>query len=97
MVRERTPLQVLQELVDIAEGRRLIDNLGGSIRGGKLSGEQNAELVGKLVENLSEEDRALLAEIKSEDIAKAFKVTWDRPRPEKPIKRVRGPVKLGSK
>jgi hypothetical protein len=97
MVRERTPLQVLNEVINIADGRRLTDCIGGHVRGTRLSDEQNAELVGKLIENLSEEDRALLAEIKSEDIATAFKVLWDRPRPEKPITRKRGPVRLGRK
>ena len=97
MVRDRTPLHVLQELVDVANGRRLVDSIAVNSRGGKLSDEQNAELVGKLVENLSEEDRELLKDVKSEEIAEAFKATWDRPRPEKPITRVRGPVKLGSK
>ena len=91
---KRTAKQVLQELVDVANGRRLTDCIGGHVRAGKLSDEQNAELVGKLVENLSDEDRELLGELRSEDIAEAFTFMFDRPRPEDLVLRVRKPVKL---
>jgi len=95
--KQRTAKDVLKELVMVANGRRLTDPIRGHVRGTQLSGEQNAELVGQLVKNLDEEDRALLAEMKSEDIVDEFTVMWDRPRPEKPVTRVRGPVRLGKK
>ena len=95
MVRDRTAKDVMQEIIKIADGRRLTDGIRGDARGGRLNEEQNAELVGQIVKNLSEEDRALLADIKPEDIL--YSTSWHRPRPEKPVRRVRGPVRLGKK
>ena len=89
---ERTALNVLQELADTAAGRNYTDAIFRSPS--KIYNKENAELVGKLVENLSDEDRDLLKGLKSTDVEEAFRVLLTRPRPERPIKRKRGPVTL---
>jgi len=83
---------ILRELVDKADSRHVYDKF---LRGGRFDDPtRNAELVGKLVQGLPQEDRKLLETMSSDEILNVFSVNHLRQRPEKPITRVRGPVSL---
>jgi len=83
---------ILRELVEKADSRYLYDKF---LHGGRWEDtDRNASLVGKLVETLSEEDRQTLNELSSEEVVSMFSVGVQHRRPEKPITRKRGPVKL---
>ena len=84
---------ILRELADKADTRAMYDTV---MFGGRsyLLPEQKASLVGKLVQDLPEEDRKVLEKLTSSEIANMLSVSWKRPRPEKPITRRRGPVSL---
>lgn len=91
---KRNKKQVLRELVNSAETRRVIDMF---FRGGRFEAndtEQNASLVGNLVTGLSDEDRELLKDLTAEDIIAGLQP--DK-RPEQPVTRKRGPVVLAKR
>lgn len=86
---ERTPLMILEELAEKASSAYYCDGVLSSMRRDDV---YKSEQVGKLVKGLSDEDREILSELSSDEVVKTFTVLWSRPRPEKPITRIRGPV-----
>ena len=83
---------ILQELVEKADSRYLYDKF---LHGGRFEdADRNASLVGKLVETLSDEDRQVLDTLSSEEVVEMFSVGVQHRRPEVPVTRKRGPVKL---
>lgn len=88
-MKERTATMILSELAEEADGKYIYDSV---LTGGRFRDtERNAQLVGKLVEGLSPEDREKLKDLSAEDIIHRF-AAYRRPRPEKPTTRTRGPV-----
>lgn len=101
MSKERTAKTIFEELIQKAD----IERFFVESRSGRYSFSPNnhqgladecAKQVGQLVMSLPEEDRELLANMTSEEIEKFGWIVngYFRPRPEKPITRVRGPVTL---
>ena len=80
---------ILKELAESAGSAYYCD---GVLNSNRRNDAWKGEEVGKLVQALSEEDRKILGEIKSDEVVNAFNTMWNRPRPEKPITRKRGPV-----
>ena len=88
---ERTQKAILQELIEEADQKYICDSvlMSGTLRDTK----RNAQLVGKLIEGLSSEDREKLKDLKAEDIVQRF-AAYMRPRPKTVVTRKRGPVTL---
>lgn len=83
---------ILRELVEKADSRYVYDKF---LHGGRWEdADRNASLVGKLVGTLSDEDRKVLDTLSSEEIVEMFSVGDHHPRPQEPVTRKRGPVKL---
>lgn len=93
MTKESTPRQILNELLELAVDKQLFDFVRGDMPSSALDPRRlkfNAERVGKLVESLTDEQREVLKSLKWNDVKNGIRA----PRPEKPVTRLRGPVKL---
>ena len=88
----RNKKQVLGELVESAEARRMYHEYFAPKH--RPDHELNASLVGKLVTELSDDDKELLKDLTAEDILTGLKAHY---RPEKPVTRKRGPVVLSKR
>ena len=89
---KRDKKQVLSEVIESAEARHMFDTYLSSRR--QPDYEFNSKQVGKLITELSDEDRELLKDLTAEDILTGLKAAH---RPEKPVTRKRGPVVLSKR